>query len=160
MMIMSPKSIREQTHLPQSFLLIPEHIKVKYVRRPDPVAQSCRALQPEKCRRISAWEQPSLCHDRGVSASPAGTGHWMHLPFSRNCRWWRLCCEWVRSQPDIFFSILWKFIQQTDKRQACIKALSLYHNAALGLHQTLSINICVGLFALTKHIDYCLYRHG
>ncbi|AVZ00155.1 hypothetical protein DAI21_22110 [Lelliottia sp. WB101] len=53
-----------------------------------------------------------------------------------------------------------EFIQQTDKRQACIKALSLYHNAALGLHETLSINICVGLFALTKHIDYCLYRHG
>jgi hypothetical protein len=48
MMIMSPKAFREQTHLPQSFLLIPEQIKVKYIRRPDPVAQYCRALLPEK----------------------------------------------------------------------------------------------------------------
>lgn len=72
-MIMSPKALREQTHLPQSLLLIPEHIKVKYVRRPNPVAQSCRAFLPDKCRRISAWKQPSLCHDRGMSATPAGT---------------------------------------------------------------------------------------
>ena len=87
----------------------------------------------------------------------------MHLPFSRKVPELPLMKALLRvSQKSArhFFSIMWNFIQQTDKRQACIQALSLYHNAALGLHETLSINICVGLFALTKHIDYCLYRHG
>jgi hypothetical protein len=87
----------------------------------------------------------------------------MHLPFSRKVPELPLMKALLRvSQKSArhFFSIMWNFIQQTDKRQACIKALSLYLNAALGMHQTLSINICVGLFALTKHIDYCLYRHG
>lgn len=87
----------------------------------------------------------------------------MHLPFSQKVPELPLIkALLLASQKSArhFFSIMWNFIQQTDKRQACIKALSLYHNAALGLHETLSINICVGLFALTKHIDYCLYRRG
>jgi len=55
-----------------------------------------RNLVVLSCPKNDAGFPPGSSLDRvrigGVSATPAGTGNWMHLSFSRNCRWWMLCC--------------------------------------------------------------------